>query len=235
MCRLLAAKAGIPFDISQHLRRFSISSKNSKVYQGYGWGCSYLKDGKWNHYKNLNPIWEDNVDQFGKTTLLLAHVRSPFRNEGIVLENNMPFYDNTNVFIFNGELHGVTVKEKGRIGAEKIFNFIKRFHKGNMLDAMRKGIKILNKKSRYIKAMNIILSDSRDLYVATQFSVEPDYFTLYYKRSNGLIEICSGEYQTPVPISLSGTNSNEIKRSNFSHWYDQNGWKKIKNNSIKKF
>ena len=232
MCRLLAVKSSIPFDISRHLQRFAHSSKNSKVFQGHGWGCSYLKDGKWNHYKNLYPIWQDNLDQFGETTLLLAHARSSFRNEGIVIENNMPFYDDTSVFIFNGELHGVTVKETGRIGAEKIFNFIKRIHKGNMLHAMKKGIKILNKKSRYIKAMNIILSDSRDIYVATQFAVEPDYFTLYYKKSNGLLEICSGENQTSGPIPFSGTNNNKISRSNSSN---RNGWIEINNNSIRKF
>ncbi len=44
----------------------------------------------------------------------------------------MPFYDDQFIFIFNGELRGVRIKADGRIGAEKIFNFIKRFNSDNM-------------------------------------------------------------------------------------------------------
>jgi len=58
----------------------------------------------------------------------------------------MPFYDWNNVFIFNGQLNGVRIKEQGRTGAEKIFNFIKRFNRGDMANAIKKGVEIIKKR-----------------------------------------------------------------------------------------
>ena len=46
-----------------------------------------------------------------------------FRNEGIAVENNMPFLSGRHGFVFNGELRGVRIAATGRIGAEKLFRF----------------------------------------------------------------------------------------------------------------
>src|SRR3989338_480001 len=163
MCRLLSIRSKKEFSISHHLKIFAQLCKNSKEYQGHGWGCAYLDENKhWKHYRNIKPIWEDELEQFGETTLLIAHARSAFEDKGIEVENNMPFYDDNYVYVFNGELRGVKIKENGRIGAEKIFNFIKRFNKGDMLEALRKGIGIIKKKARYVKAINIIISDKQN-------------------------------------------------------------------------
>ncbi len=122
MCRLLYVRNKVEFKISDQLQKFAEISKSSKEYQGHGWGCAYLENNSWKYYKNIAPIWDDDLTQLGKTTLLIAHARSAFQDKDIVVENNMPFYDDDYVFIFNGELHGVKIKENGRIGAEKIFN-----------------------------------------------------------------------------------------------------------------
>ena len=90
MCRLLLIQSSEPFIIKPHLEKFAALSKNSKEYQGHGWGCAYLNEGEWTYYKNLQPVWEDDPDQFGSTSLFLAHARSAFRDEGIEIENNMP-------------------------------------------------------------------------------------------------------------------------------------------------
>ena len=226
MCRLLAVRAETSFSIIKHLRHFAHIAQNSKKYQGCGWGCAYLRDGSWHHYKNIKPIWKDDLSQFESTTLLLAHARSAFRNQGIIVENNMPFYDETNVFIFNGELHGVTIKETGRTGAEKVFNFIKRFDKGNMLEAMEKGIGILNRRARFVKAMNMIVSDSRSIFVASQFNEKPDYFTMYCKQSKGNVIICSEAGANP---GVSDPYPAEPQT------FGKSEWKPIDNNTIMKF
>jgi predicted glutamine amidotransferase len=211
MCRLLLVHSEKPFEIRNHLTIFAEISKKSKVYQGHGWGCAYLKNNQWHYYKNIKPIWEDNLNRFPKTKLLLGHTRSAFRDENIAIENNMPFYDDQNVFIFNGELHGVRIQSEGRIGAEKVFNTIKRFHRDNMLTALKKAVMVINKRSRYIKAMNVILSDKQKSCLATQYSEDPDYFTMSYKRSDGFLIICSEAYP------------------------EQNGWVKISNHTVKEF
>jgi predicted glutamine amidotransferase len=210
MCRLLSIHSKKEFDITPHLKIFAELSKNSKEYQGHGWGLAYLKGGSWKHYKNIKPIWEDNLNQFPKTTLLIAHARSAFEDKDIKIENNMPFYDKNYIFIFNGELRGVRIKEDGRIGAEKIFNFIKRFDKNDTEKALIKGIDQLKKRTRKYKAINIIMTDKNKLFVSNNYTEQPNYFQMYYKQTKDQIIICSDPYP-------------------------EKSWKKITNNSVKVF
>lgn len=193
MCRLLLVKSDDEFSIDEYLRGFANVSKNSKEYQGHGWGMAYLINGDWEYYKTINPIWEDNIDQFNeiKTNLLLAHARSAFKNEGVKIENNMPFYDEEHVFIFNGELRGVRINSEGRIGAEKVFNFIQRLNRGNVLEALKKGTRIIASRTRCVRAMNIMLSNKEKVIVYSKFNQEPEYFTLHKKIDENKSIICS--------------------------------------------
>jgi predicted glutamine amidotransferase len=191
MCRLLLVKDKQNFDIAFQLERLATIAQQSKEFQGHGWGCAYLQNGGWRHYKNIKPIWEDDIGRFGSTRLLLAHARSAFQDEGITIENNMPFYDGRYVFIFNGELRGVRIAEQGRIGAEKIFNFIKRFDHGNMLDALKRGTDVIYRRTKYVRAMNIILADRDKAYVASVFNDDPEYFTLRWSRNGDRLVVAS--------------------------------------------
>lgn len=194
MCRLLVVKSAEEFFIGEHLSRFARVAQNSKEYQGHGWGCAYLQNNAWRIYKHIKPIWEDEFRSFGKTRLLVAHARSAFQDNGITVDNNMPFRTGDLIFIFNGELHGVKIKSEGRIGAEKIFNYILRFRNGNLFAAFNKALDIIQKRTRYIRAMNILMTDTRCIYLASQFNDDPDYFTLHQKRLDNGIIICSEPY-----------------------------------------
>jgi len=194
MCRLLAVKAERPFAVTPHLKKFALISRNSKEFQGHGWGCAFKDDqGDWKLYKNIHPIWEHDFVGFPATTLLVAHARSAFEDKDIVVENNMPFFDGRVVFIFNGELRGVRIRERGRIGAEKIFNFIKRFDTGDTRKALEKAVDVIKKRSKYIRAMNIIMVKDEAIYVSTSFNEDPEYFTMHYKEGAELT-ICSESY-----------------------------------------
>jgi predicted glutamine amidotransferase len=194
MCRLLCVKAEDEFAISDHLKQFAEVARRSKEYQGHGWGCAYIKNGRWETYHNIIPIWEDDFSEFPRTTQLLAHARSAFQNKDIVVENNMPFCDGKYVFIFNGELHGVRINESGRIGAEKIFNFIKRFDSGDLRSALTRGIDQLKKRSRYIRAANIIIAGEGQCHWVSLFNEDHEYFTMHTKQENGLRIISSAPY-----------------------------------------
>lgn len=193
-----------------HLSRFSQICENSKEYQGDGWGCAYLENGEWQVYKNIQPIWQDDFSQFPDTTQFLAHARSAFQDTDVTLENNMPFHDKKYVFAFNGELRGVKIKAEGRIGAEKVFNTIKRFDRGDMQAALTKGLQVIRKRTDYVRAMNIIITDRHKVYVASFFGEDPEYFTLRRKQ-NGATIICSEPYP------------------------GESGWQSIPNGSIKVF
>jgi len=191
MCRILYASADSEFSIAEMLEPFAELSRASREFQGHGWGCAWREGEHWRQYHDIRPIWEDDLAQFGSSKLLLVHARSAFRDEGIVVENNMPFSDGESMFIFNGELRGVRIKSEGRIGAEKIYNYIRRFDKGDKLAATARAVDIINKRSSYVRAMNIILCDGRQSCLSTSYSEDPDYFQMHQKREHGLHLVCS--------------------------------------------
>jgi predicted glutamine amidotransferase len=194
MCRILYARAATPFSISELLQPFAEMARDSREFQGHGWGCAWRNadgDAGWQQYHNIRPVWEDDLSQFGSTHLLLVHARSAFRDEGIVVENNMPFSDGKSVYIFNGELRGVRIQSEGRIGAEKIYNYIRRFDKGDLCAATTKAVDIIKKRSSYVRAMNIILADGEQSCVSTSYSEDPAYFQMYRKQDNDRQLVCS--------------------------------------------
>jgi glutamine amidotransferase len=194
VCRLLTIKSDTPFAITPHLKKFAEIAKNSKEYQGHGWGCAYLDvSAGWKFYKNINPVWQDDFNRFGETSLFVAHARSAFEDRDIVIENNMPFFDGRTVFIFNGELRGVKIREEGRIGAEKIFNYIRRFDRGDTRQALVKAVDIIKKRTRTIRGMNIIMVNDEGIFVSSHFTADEAYFTMRYRESQELI-ICSAPY-----------------------------------------
>ena len=204
MCRLLAVHDIRPFDICGHLRQLAVVARNSREFQGDGWGCCWLEAGQWRVYRNLRPVWEDELDQFGRTTLLLAHARSAFRNEGLDVANNMPFLSGDEAFIFNGEMRGVRIRAEGGIGAEKLFRFLGRFPGDHPDNGLAKAIGIAKRQSRYIRAMNFILARRGSLHVHAFSSEDQDYFTLHKKQSGSRYVICSEPYPgesewTPLP------------------------------------
>ena len=137
-----------------------------------------------------------DLSQFAnlKTNLLLVHARSAFRDEGIAVENNMPFSDGDSVFIFNGELCGVKIKSEGRIGAEKIYNYIRRMDKGDKLQALDKAVGIIKRRTAYVRAMNILMSDGETSLLSSDYSEDPDYFQMYRKQSDVMEWVCSQPY-----------------------------------------
>ena len=194
MCRLLCVHSQRPFVAGPHLEVFATIARASREYQGHGWGCAWLVDGEWRLHHDIRPVWEDRLDRFGETTLLLAHARSAFRDEGICVENNMPFADGRHVFVFNGELRGVRIREQGRIGAEKVFNYVKRFDRGDMHEALERGLAVIEKRSRYVRAMNVVLASPNRVHVSCRFAESPDYFQMRERDTDGLRIVCSEPY-----------------------------------------
>jgi glutamine amidotransferase len=194
MCRLLTVKSRTPSAVRPHLEAFAHIAENSREYQGHGWGCAWLDaTGGWQFYRNIMPVWEDDFSRFEDTRLLVAHARSAFEDRDIVVENNMPFFDGRSVYIFNGELRGVKIREEGRIGAEKIFNYIRRFDRGDTLQALTKAVGIIKKRTRHIRGMNIIMVNETGIFVSSYFTADDSYFTMSYREGDDLI-ICSDPY-----------------------------------------
>ncbi len=194
VCRLLAVTSDRPLDVDRHLGAFAKLCRESREYQGHGWGCAVWRAGVWERYRSLTPIWEDAFRPGGEVRTLVAHARSAFRDEGIEVENNMPFLGGDRAFIFNGELSGVRLSVEGRTGAEKIFNLVGRVDRGDLAEAVRQSVGVLQKRSARIRACNLILAEPGRFHVHSLFDGEEDYFTLFRRTRGGETVLCSGPY-----------------------------------------
>ena len=211
MCRLLLLHNPAGMDPNPALEKFRQLSRNSREYQGHGWGCGWLDStGSWIFHHDIRPVWEDERRDYPQTTLFLGHARSAFRDEGIAIENNMPFTDNRSVFIFNGELHGVKVKSEGRIGAEKIFNYIRRFDRGDMAEAVRRAAGIIEKRTRYVRAMNFMLATNDAVHVYSSFNEDPGYFQMRTKRIGDTLALCSESFPGDGPSDWSAIENHTL-------------------------
>lgn len=181
--------------MAPHLAALASIARDSPEYQGHGWGCAWREDGRWRIYRDISPIWEDANRPAGRATLLLAHARSAFRDEGIAVENNMPFRNGERVFAFNGELRGVRMRERGRTGAEKIFNTVLRFDRsGDLGAALAKGLAAIERRTRYVRAMNVVLAEPSQVHVASRFAEAPEYFQMHKGRAGDAQVVCSQPY-----------------------------------------
>ena len=203
MCRMLCVRGDEGFEMEEHLAALARIARDSREYQGHGWGCAWIEADRsgapWRFHHDIAPIWEDTGRPSGRATLLIAHARSAFRDEGIRVENNMPFTDGERVFVFNGELRGVRIRERGRIGAEKVFNFVKRFDHGDFAAALTRGLDAIERRTRHMRALNVIITyRERRIHFASRFRDDPEYFQMHRAQLGGVSILCSERY--PVTI-----------------------------------
>ncbi len=180
MCRILGIQADEPVDAVPWIEAFSRRCRDSREFQGHGWGMSWRDNGNWRRYRSIRPIWEDTVE-LPATRLVLIHARSAFRNEGIVVQNNMPFLSGDLAFAFNGELHGVRLSAPGDTGAARLLHLLERFSataSGDTLTALARLDALIALRSDYVRALNIVVSDGRSFFINSRYSEDQDYFTL---------------------------------------------------------
>src|SRR5690606_13757834 len=127
MCRLLVLRAPERFDAAPWIAPFAARCEASKEFQGHGWGVSCWTEEGWRSYRSVAPIWEEVPETLPAADVVLVHARSAFRNEGIAVENNMPFVRDDLAFAFNGELRGVRLRAPGETGAAPLFHLLERF------------------------------------------------------------------------------------------------------------
>jgi hypothetical protein len=96
--------------------------------------------------------------------------------------------------------------------SKKSFNFIKRFDKGDMEAALERATTVLGKRTEYIKAMNLLVADKDEAYVASFFNEDPEYSTIHTK-TNGVVIVCSEPY--PAAKAWCGQDRQVIPMSDF--------------------
>jgi glutamine amidotransferase len=182
MCRLLAVQADDAVDVAPWMEAFSSACRDSKEYQGHGWGVAWREEEGWRHHRSVEPIWE-SAFTIPPTRLALIHARSAFRNEGIVVENNMPFVNDDFAFAFNGELRGVRLSAPGETGAARLDHLLRRFvasGDGDIHASLERLDAVVTRRTEYVRALNLIVSDGQDVLMHSRYSEDPAYFTLHH-------------------------------------------------------
>lgn len=220
MCRFLLAKSREKQDSTQLLESFADMAKSSKAYdgdwQGDGWGASWWNGGKWEQYVSLKPVWEDRTifSFIPSTNLLVLHARSAsFSKDEESIGYNQPFVQGKYAFVFNGLLKGVSIPYslEGSIGSQKIWSLVQKYlMKDSPKIALEKTVRELNKHTRFIQALNIGLSDGKNIYAYTQYATHPQYYHLGHSKSK----------ETTIVVSeqIEGYEFEAIKLSQVTKW-----------------
>ncbi|MDP4011559.1 MAG: class II glutamine amidotransferase [Candidatus Roizmanbacteria bacterium] len=220
MCRFLLAKSREKQDPTQLLESFADMAQKSKAYdgdwQGDGWGASWWNGRSWEQYVSLKPVWEDRefFSFIPETSLLCIHARSAsFERHKNTIEFNQPYIQGRYAFVFNGLLKGVTLPHplSGTIGAQKIWSLLQIYlKKYSPENALKRTVTDLNKHSRFIQALNIGLSDGKNIYAYTQYATHPQYYHLGHSTSK----------ETTIVVSeqIEGYEFEAIKQSQVTKW-----------------
>tara|TARA_Y100000310_G_C20692569_1_gene823298 strand:- start:3339 stop:3953 length:615 start_codon:yes stop_codon:yes gene_type:complete len=189
------------FNIKDYFDRFKRLCKDTKYFQGDGWGIFYLENGEFKEFKSSEPIWGGNFEV--RARLAFVHARFASKKSTIGVGNNMPFMKDGWVFMFNGFLRGVKLDVPGRIGAEKVFNiFLEKVDDLGLEGALKEVARILGENSDYIRGMNIVVGNKDHVGVLCKFNEDEEYFTMKYGR--GIV--CSGDLDTKLNME-----NNEVR------------------------
>jgi len=211
MCRLLfVKKEEEEINIKPYLDVFANIAKNAKHDQGDGWGFCYLdENNEWQLHRDVKAMWKCDIEKMNmKTKMMIAHVRDALRLHTINEENNMPFVSGEYAFAFNGRLKGVRMKAEGETGAHKIFNiFLGFIDRNGFEEGVREAIKYIEDHTRYIRALNIIISNKEKTFVYCKYSEEQDFFQIRY--GNGIV--CSEKFLDLTKKIMRNGELKEIK------------------------
>lgn len=204
MCRFLLLRSDQETQVQTIFEQFAKMAEASRAPDGDrqedGWGVTWLENGNWKGHHSLAPIWDD-VDfarQIPHTKHLLVHARSAsFVQHKGILEYNQPYIHGSMAFVFNGMIGGVKLNRSvpGKIGAQKLFNLfleiVDQQEKPNPQAALEQLYRLIKDNSKNIRGMNIGISDGKNIYAISDYSITPDYFTLSQSNHKNFKMICS--------------------------------------------
>jgi glutamine amidotransferase len=155
-------------------------------------------------HRSVEPIWTEIPRELPESRLVIVHARSAFRNEGIVVENNMPFLADDLSFAFNGELRGVRLSVPGETGAARLLELLRRFRSsegGGLGPALERLDRVVTSRTEYVRALNTVVSDGQAIWLGSRYSEDPEYFTLWHaslpELAGGTAVACSERIETP--------------------------------------
>lgn len=162
-----------------------------KLIHGDGWGIAYLKDGKWETYKSLSPIYEDDEKihelENLKTKAIILHVRKATKGEKN-LANTQPFsyHNQTGDFLFahNGTIYDELLVENNFVDGTS--DSVMWFNK--MLNCFQKDTLLKSMSIKNYTSANFIFVSPGKIIVGQNYNENPIYSTMkIFKEDNSVI------------------------------------------------
>ncbi len=203
MCRFLLSKFSEQSNPIDLLIDFAQMCRESKSLdgddQGDGWGLAYQNNGQWQHVASLDPIWQDLdlLREIPKTNFIVAHARSAsFPHQRGIIEYNQPFISGEYVFVFNGMIKGVELKNPvpGKIGSQKIWHLIQTELKKSIFpaQALKNVFHYLQSNSKEIVALNVALASTDDFWTLCSYKKSSNnYYQLQQFENKKIKIVCS--------------------------------------------
>jgi glutamine amidotransferase len=179
MCRLFAAAASNPVDVSFELLRSDNSVLRQSEAHDSGWGSIYYsEDGpevhRFPHAAHSDESFDDLTS--GHARLIMVHVRRATIG-GLKEENTHPFTRGTCAYCHNGTILKASELEPmadrppaGDTDSERFFNLLMTgFDSGDVITSLRRAVERTCDTCRF-SALNFLFCDGRRLY-AYRFGV----------------------------------------------------------------
>jgi predicted glutamine amidotransferase len=179
MCRLFAAAASDPVNVSFELLRSDNSVLRQSEEHDSGWGSVYYSDGepdvhRFPHAAHADESFDDVTS--GRARLIMVHVRRATIG-GLKLENTHPFTRGPYAYCHNGTILKASSLEPladrapaGDTDSERFFNMLMTdFDSGDVIGSLRHAVQQTCDTCRF-SALNFLFCDGRRLY-AYRFGV----------------------------------------------------------------
>jgi predicted glutamine amidotransferase len=174
MCRLFAAAASAPIDVSFELLRSDNSILRQSERHDSGWGSAYYsRDGRPEVRRFPEAAHADaGFDEAtsGRSQLIMVHVRRATIGD-LKLENTHPFADGPYTYCHNGTILKASAlvplanrAPRGDTDSERFFNLLMTgFDAGDVIGSLRRTVERVCDECRF-SALNFLFCDGQRLY-----------------------------------------------------------------------
>ena len=179
MCRLFAAAASEPVDVSFELLRSDNSVLRQSEEHDSGWGSAYYSGGqpdvrRFAHAAHADDCFDEVTA--GRAQLIMVHVRRATIG-GLKLENTHPFDRGPYTYCHNGTIIKASLLEPladtppaGDTDSERFFNMLMTgFDHDDVVASLRRAVETVCDTCRF-SALNFLFCDGRRMY-AYRFGV----------------------------------------------------------------
>ena len=129
-----------------------------------------------------------------ETTLLIAHARkaSPEYRTQLTVDQAHPFLEGRLALAHNGGIRDAEHLDPGPgIDSQRLARWLARRWRPRTPEALRKALEELLALVRDYTAINLLFTDGKSLYAFRRCAEKPDYYSLWFHTSPGLVLVAS--------------------------------------------